>query len=173
MGRAVKWSPMKPESWSGWFPLKSSPTCSYRWLHCYLQNVPREHLNCTARTQLANCSARCWSYFTSDGQSLCLGVGHPFLAHDQILLLPFFCRKIDLLFVLVRLLWREDGSVICSSICQYSESQRTHNHSFLSHLRLLSSFSVASYDSPRLRWKYSYPPPHGYGLLVLLTELTT
>jgi hypothetical protein len=44
MGRAVQWSPMKPESWSGWFPLKSSPTCFYRWLHCALQNVPRELL---------------------------------------------------------------------------------------------------------------------------------
>jgi hypothetical protein len=41
MGRAVQWSPMKPESLFGWFPLKSSPTCSYRWLHCDLQNVPR------------------------------------------------------------------------------------------------------------------------------------
>jgi hypothetical protein len=47
MGRAVQWSPMKPERWSGWFPLKSSPTCSCRWLHCDLQNVPRKHANCT------------------------------------------------------------------------------------------------------------------------------
>jgi hypothetical protein len=31
----------------------------------------------------------------------------------------------------------------------------------LSHLRLLGSLSVASYDSQGLRWKYSYPPPHG------------
>jgi hypothetical protein len=44
MGRAVQWSPIKPESWSGWFPLKFSPTCSYRWLHCDLQIVPRELL---------------------------------------------------------------------------------------------------------------------------------
>jgi hypothetical protein len=29
--RAVQWSPMKPEGWSGRFPLKSPPTCSYRW----------------------------------------------------------------------------------------------------------------------------------------------
>jgi hypothetical protein len=55
-GRAVKWSLMKIESWSGWFPLKSSPTCSCRWLHYDLQNVPREHPNCTARTQRANWS---------------------------------------------------------------------------------------------------------------------
>jgi hypothetical protein len=44
MGRAVQWSPMKPESWSGWFPLKSSPTCSCCWLQCDLQYVPRELL---------------------------------------------------------------------------------------------------------------------------------
>jgi hypothetical protein len=31
----------------------------------------------------------------------------------------------------------------------------------LSHLRLLGSLSVASYDLQGLRWKYSYPPPHG------------
>jgi hypothetical protein len=35
-------------------------------------------------------------------QSVCLGVGHPFGAHDQIFLFPFFCRKIALLFVLGR-----------------------------------------------------------------------
>jgi hypothetical protein len=44
MGPAVQWSPMKPESWSVWLPLKSSPTCSCRWLHCDLQNVPRDLL---------------------------------------------------------------------------------------------------------------------------------
>jgi hypothetical protein len=58
MGRAVQWSPMKPEAWSGCFPLKSSLTCSYRWLHCNFQNVPRKHSHCTARTQLVN-----WSVF--------------------------------------------------------------------------------------------------------------
>jgi hypothetical protein len=35
-------------------------------------------------------------------QSVCLGVGHPLGARDQILLFPFFCRKIALLFVLGR-----------------------------------------------------------------------
>jgi hypothetical protein len=96
------------------------------------------------------------SYFKTDGQSVCLGVGHPFGAHDQILLFPFFCRKIALLLVLGRLLWREDRSVICSAICQWSESRTTYNHTLLSHLRLLSSLSMASYDSQGLRWKYSY-----------------
>jgi hypothetical protein len=33
-------------------------------------------------------------------QSVCLGIGHPFGAHDQIFLFPFFCLKIALLFVL-------------------------------------------------------------------------
>jgi hypothetical protein len=46
-----------------------------------------------------------------------------------------------------RPLWGEDGSVICSAICQWSESRRTHNHTLLSHLRLLGSISAASYDS--------------------------
>jgi hypothetical protein len=90
-----------------------------------------------------------------------LGVGHPFGAHDEILLFPFFCRKIALLFVLEHPLWREDGSVICSAICQWLESRRTRNHTLLRHLRLLGSVSVASYDSQGLRCKYSYPPPHG------------
>jgi hypothetical protein len=72
----------------------------------------------------------------SVSQSVCLGVGNPFGAHAQILILPFFCRKIALLFVLGLALWREDGSVICSAICQWWESRRTHNHTSLSHLRL-------------------------------------
>jgi hypothetical protein len=55
MGRAVQWSPMKPESeLIRLVPLKSSPTCSYRWLHCEFQNVPCEHANCTAWLQLAD-----------------------------------------------------------------------------------------------------------------------
>jgi hypothetical protein len=54
-----------------------------------------------------------------------------------------------------------DGSVMCSAICQWLESRRTHNHTLLSHLRLLGSLLVASYDSQGLRWKYSNPPPHG------------
>jgi hypothetical protein len=47
-----------------------------------------------------------------------------------------------------------DGSAICSAICQWSESQRTHNHILLPHLRQLSSLFVTSYDSQGLRWKY-------------------
>jgi hypothetical protein len=71
---------------------------------------------------------------------------HSFGAYDQILLFSFFYRKIALLFVLGRPLWRENGPVICSAICQWSESWRTHNYILLSHLRLLCSSSVASYD---------------------------
>jgi hypothetical protein len=74
MGHAVQWSPMKPESWSGWFPLKSSPTCSSYWLHCDFQNVPREHANCTSLIQLVtgpcHLTSRSRSYFTTDSQSL-------------------------------------------------------------------------------------------------------
>jgi hypothetical protein len=90
-----------------------------------------------------------------------LGVGQIFGAHDQIFLFPFFCRTIVLLFVLGPPLWREDGSVICSAICQWSESRKTHNHTLLSRLRLLGSLSFASYDSQGLWWKYSNPTPNG------------
>jgi hypothetical protein len=93
-----------------------------------------------------------------------VGIEHPFKAHDQIFLFSFFFWTIPLLFVLGRPLWREDGSVICSAICQWSESRRTHNHTLLSHLRLLGSLSVISYDSQGLQWKYSNPPPHGDSL---------
>jgi hypothetical protein len=51
---------------------------------------------------------------------------NPFGAHDQVLPFPFFCRTTTLLFVLGRPLWREDGSVLCSAIYQWSESWRTH-----------------------------------------------
>jgi hypothetical protein len=83
------------------------------------------------------------------------------VAHDRIFLFAFFCQTNALLFILRRHPWREDRSVICSAICQWSESWRIHNHALLSHLRLLGSLSIVSYDSQGLRWKYSNPPPHG------------
>jgi hypothetical protein len=51
---------MKPESWSSWFPLKSSPTGSCRCVGCCLQNVPRELLEMNVPTgprHLADCTA--------------------------------------------------------------------------------------------------------------------
>jgi hypothetical protein len=63
-------------SWSGCFSLKSSPSCSYRWLLCDLQNVPREHVKCTAGTARANRSETSWrlthshSHLAADGQSV-------------------------------------------------------------------------------------------------------
>jgi hypothetical protein len=90
----------------------------------------------------------------SVSQSVCLGVGNPIGAHDQILLFPFLWRKIALLFVLGRPLWREDGSVICCAICQWSESRRTHNHTLLS---LLGSLFIASYDSAGIMAEVSLP----------------
>jgi hypothetical protein len=69
--RLVRWGVMFSEdrwsqevSWSGWFPFEArewvnpaglvegayfSPTCSCRWLHCDIQNVPRE-LHCWKST---------------------------------------------------------------------------------------------------------------------------
>jgi hypothetical protein len=66
------------------------------------------HLRCTPKNARASTStpdqSQSQSYFTTDGQSVsqsvCPGVGHPFGARFYIFLL--FCRKIALLFVLVR-----------------------------------------------------------------------
>jgi hypothetical protein len=66
----------------------------------------------------------------------------------------------------------DDWSVICSAICQCSESRRTHNHTLLSHLRLLGSLSVA-YDLQGLRWKYSHPRPHWGGGLYQMFPIVT
>jgi hypothetical protein len=73
----------------------------------------------------------------------------------------FLLRDSCFALVLGRPLWREDGSVICNATWQWSESRRTHNHTLLSHRRLLDSPSVASHDSLGLRWKHTNPPPHG------------
>jgi hypothetical protein len=95
-----------------------------------------------------------------------LASGTPLGPMTRFFFFPFSCQTIAFLFVLRRLLWREDGFVICSTICQWSESQRTHNHTLLSYLRLLGSLSIASYDSQGLWWKYSNPPPHREALAV-------
>jgi hypothetical protein len=55
-------------------------------------------------------------------------------------------------------LWREDGSATCSAIGDWSGSRRTHNHTLLSHLRLLCSLFVFLYGSQELCWRYSNPP---------------
>jgi hypothetical protein len=111
---------------------------------------PRHYLKALA----SRSRSRSRSYFTTDDQSV----------SQYVLVSSFFlsfCWNIALLFVLGRPLRREVGSVICSTICQWSESRRTHNRTLLFHLKLLGSLSVASYGSQRLRWQYSYPPPHG------------
>jgi hypothetical protein len=80
-----------------------------------------------------------------------------------------------------RPLWREDGSALCSSITQWSESRRTRNHTLLSQIRLLQPggpdsriYIPQEQDGPvilpgtgfpirrflrlaRLRWRYSNP----------------
>jgi hypothetical protein len=81
--------------------------------------------------------------------------GTPLGSMTRFFFFPFFCLTIALLFFSVCPLWREDGSVICSAVCRWSESRRTHNNTLLSHLRLLGSLCVTSYDSQGLWWKYS------------------
>jgi hypothetical protein len=65
MGRAVQWSLMKPESWSGWFPIKSSPLrwpgdCSWSRLTALLLGRLLEVLFFT--------EARSWGVLFSEAQ---------------------------------------------------------------------------------------------------------
>jgi hypothetical protein len=71
-------------------------------------------------------------------QSLCLGIEQPSETCDLILLpTGMLLSEICGLVSVGRPLWQEHGSAICSVITQWSESCRTHNHTLLSHLRLL------------------------------------
>jgi hypothetical protein len=73
----------------------------------------------------------------SVSQSVCLDVGYPCGTCDQILLpVGMLLSETCGLVSVGRPLWREDGSIICSAITQWSESLRTRNHTLLSHLRL-------------------------------------
>jgi hypothetical protein len=123
MGLAVQWTLMKPESWSGWFPLNSSPSCSYRWFHCDFQNVPREHPNCAARLQLSWMKSK-WKLlydWRSVSQTVCLDIEYPCGTCDQLLLpVGMLLSEIFGLVSIGRPLWREDGSAICSVITQWS-----------------------------------------------------
>jgi hypothetical protein len=63
----------------------------------------------------------CWSrsYFTTDSQSVCLGIEYPCETCDQIffpigMLLSEICGLVSI----GRPLWREDGSAICSVIAK-------------------------------------------------------
>jgi hypothetical protein len=117
-------------------------------LFCNLNTAPANALSILA----VHWILLSWADVMTDGQLAYLSwYPAPLWAHDQIFLFPFFCRTIALLFILGCPLWWEDGSVICSAICQWSESRRTHNYTLLSHLRLVGSISVASYDSQGLR----------------------
>jgi hypothetical protein len=67
-------------------------------------------------------------YFTTDGRSICLGIEHPYGTCDKIFLpiemLPSeICGHVSV----GRLLWREDGSAICSVITHWSESLKAED----------------------------------------------
>jgi hypothetical protein len=77
------------------------------------------------------------NYFTTDGQSVCLGIKHPCGTCDQILLpvgrlLSESCGLVSV----GHPLWWKDGCATCSAITQWSELRRTRNHTLMSYLSL-------------------------------------
>jgi hypothetical protein len=103
-------------------------------------------------------------------QSVCLGIEHPCGTCDQILLpVGMLLSEICALVSVWRPLWRVDGSVMCSVIIQWSESRRTRNHTFLSHLRLLQPREPGSrIYIPQEQGGPVIPPGTGYPLSLLL-----
>jgi hypothetical protein len=113
------------------------------------------------------------SYFTTDSQSVCLGIEHPCEICDQILLpVGMLLSEICGLVSVGRPLWREDGSAICSVITQWSESLRTRNHTLLCHLRLPQPGGPGSrIYIPQEQGSPVIPPGTGYLFWVLLLHL--
>jgi hypothetical protein len=98
------------------------------------------------------------SYFTTDGQSVSMSSCRaPLWGPWPDFTFSFLLSENCFSLLLGRPLWQEDGSAICSAVCQWSESRRTCNHTLLSPLRLLGSLSIASYDSQRLRQNEHLP----------------
>jgi hypothetical protein len=122
---------------------------------------------------------------------VCLGVRHPFGAHDQILIFSFLSDNCLVLDVGCSLL-QQDGSVICSAITLWSELCRTRIRTLLSHFRLPQPggpgprISVPQEQGgpvippgtgfpfrcllrlTGLGWRHSNPPLHGVCNVVLL-----
>jgi hypothetical protein len=89
-------------------------------------------------------------------RSVCIGVGPPFEAHDQIL--HFLYSDIYLFLYVGRPLWREDGSVSCSAHCRHQVPQNLRPN-------LTVSFEIGFpfcrlLRLERLRLSY-YNPPQG------------
>jgi hypothetical protein len=144
------------------------------------------------RNRVAQLYEARWGYFTTDGQSVCLGIEHPCETCDQILLpIGMLLSEICGLVSVGHPLWREDGSTIYSVITQWFESRRTRNHTLLSYLRLPQpggpgsrTYILQVQGGPvippgtefllllllrltGLRWQYSNPPSHGIAPFVI------
>jgi hypothetical protein len=76
----------------------------------------RRTLNHTLLYHLRFPRSRSRSYFTTVGQSVFLGVGHPFGSPSPVFSFSFLLPENCFVFVLGCPLWLEDGSVICSAM---------------------------------------------------------
>jgi hypothetical protein len=103
------------------YVLVSSPLCGRLTRYCFLLKSLDNEVR--------------WDYFTTDAQSVCLGIEHPCGTCDQMLLLvgmllPEICSLVSVW----RPLWREDGAAICSGT---------------SHAELVTMLYCLIWDSPK------------------------
>jgi hypothetical protein len=118
--------------------------------------------------EVAKCRSR--SLFTTDSQSVCLGIEHPCGTCDQILFsFGMLLSEIYGIVSMGRPLWRQDESAICSVITQWSKSLRTRNHILLCHLRLPQPGGPGSrIYIPKEQGGSVIPPGAGFTLCRLL-----
>jgi hypothetical protein len=156
MGGAVQWSLMKPESWSGWFPLKSSPTCSYRWLHCDFQKVPREHPNCTVRTLLADWSVSSKSKLLYDWQSVSMSWYR----------VPLWDLRPNIISCRNVAVWNFRSCIyLAPSLTRGRVCNLQCNHSIVLVAQNPKPYFTVSSETPptwRARFPYLYPPGTGW-----------
>jgi hypothetical protein len=110
-----------------------------------------------------------WSFLEAEvnlrltvSQSVCLGV-EPTLTYDQMLFPAWRLLSESCCLLHVRRpLWREDGSVVCSVIPQWSESRRTRNH--------ILNFHFHNIMNHILKFHVRLPQPEGPGSRIYIPQ---
>jgi hypothetical protein len=151
VGRAVQWSPIKPESWSGWFPLFFADLL-LSLVTLRLPDVPRKHPNRADRTVDLDC---CSLFHIEVQVTLQLTVSQYVLASSTLVGLAtryFFlseccCLKFAVLYLLGAL---SD---------ERTDLQFAVQHSIVRVAQNPKPYFTVSFETPPT-WRASYTPGH-------------
>jgi hypothetical protein len=104
-------------------------------------------------------------------QSVCLGVGHPFVPHDQILLFPFFCRKIALVSSRLKLFGTDRTENTVPHCCVTLYTQKTPKNPLFRRTSISKQRTLFTELLLINSWPYSclfsdhYPAPNMYATI--------